>query len=336
MQYKKYNFLVVEDELPVLRILTDILKLSPHINLIYTAEDGEKAFNIYKNNQIDVVVTDILMPRFTGLELLKKIRDYNPEAHVIVVSAYGNIENLKEAIRNGAYDYILKPFSVDEILFSINRVIEKLKLLEEKKNYVYSLEKAIEDTKSELENSFYDSLRVILNTIEVRDSYTLLHSQNVSIYSEKLAKKMGFSRKDLEKITIGAILHDIGKIGIPDAILLKPTKLKESEFEIMKQHPIIGQKILVPMIKDNSEVLEIITYHHERFDGTGYPVGLKGKNIPISARIVSIVEAFEVMYNGTVYSKPKNMDEIKAELLSNSGKQFDPEIVNLFVSTMGN
>ncbi|MGC8765920.1 MAG: HD domain-containing phosphohydrolase [Brevinematia bacterium] len=334
MSQKKYNFLVVEDELPVLRILTDILKLSPYVNAIFTAEDGEKAFNLYKSNKVDVVITDILMPKFTGLELLKKIKESNQDANIIVISAYGNIENLKEAIRNGAYDYIMKPFTVDEILFSVNRVIEKLKLLEERKNYINSLEKAIKDTKSELENSFYDSLKVILNTIEVRDRWTLVHSQNVSVYAEKLAKKLGFARKELEKITIGAILHDIGKIGIPDIILLKPSKLTESEVEIMKQHPLIGQKILAPMIKDNSEVIEIITYHHERFDGSGYPCGLKGKNIPISARIVSVVEAFEVMSGGTIYSKPKTPDIIKMELINNSGKQFDPEIVNVFLSIL--
>lgn len=125
MQRRKYNFLIVEDEISVLKILNDILKLSPNINLIYTAENGEDALEVYKTNEIDVVITDLLMPQITGLELIKKIKDYNPDANVIVISAYGSVENLKEAIRSGAYDYILKPFTVDEILFAVNRVIDR-------------------------------------------------------------------------------------------------------------------------------------------------------------------------------------------------------------------
>ncbi|MCX7821411.1 MAG: response regulator [Brevinematales bacterium] len=332
MQKKKYNFLIVEDEISVLKVLNDILKLSPVVNMLYSAENGEDAFEIYKTNEIDVVVTDIMMPKITGLELIKKIKDYNPEAHIIVISAYGSVENLKEAIRNGAYDYILKPFTVDEILFAINRVVDKLRLLYEKKKYIISLEKAVKEAKKELESSFYDSLKAILNTLEVRDVKTLEHSHNVAIYAEKLGKKAGFSKKELDSLIMGATLHDIGKIGIPDNILLKNGKLEEMEYEIIKRHPLIGRKILLPMLANNSHVLEIVSYHHERFDGDGYPEGLKGLKIPLFARVVSIANAYDRMLNGTLYSSPKDFESIKKDFIFNSGKQFDPELVRIFLS----
>jgi len=322
---------VVEDELPVLKILSDILKLSPYVNLIFTAEDGEKALNIYKSNKIDVIITDVLMPKITGLELLKKIKEINSEANIIVISAYGNTENLREAIRNGAYDYIFKPFSVDEILFSVSKIIEKLKLIEERKKYVSSLENVVKKTRIDIENHFFDSLKAILNTMEVRDKSILLHCQNVSIYAEKLGKKLGIDKRNLEMICIGAVLHDIGKIGIPDNILLKKGSLDLKEFDIVKQHPLVGKKILLPIIKEGP-VIDIVTYHHERFDGKGYPEGLKGKDIPLAARIISIVNAYDSMLNGTVYFPPKDFEYIKKELVSNAGKQFDPEMVKVFIS----
>ncbi|MEJ5284105.1 MAG: HD domain-containing phosphohydrolase [Brevinematales bacterium] len=334
MQRRKYNFLIVEDEISVLKVLNDILKLSPNINLIYTAENGEDALEVYKTNEIDVVITDLLMPQMTGLELIRKIKDYNPDAHIIVISAYGSVENLKEAIRNGAYDYILKPFTVDEILFAVNRVIDKLKLLDERRKYITSLEKAVKEAKKELESSFFDSLKVILNTLEVRDRRTLEHSHNVAIYAEKLGKKVGFSKNQLESLVMGSTLHDIGKIGLPDSILLKEGTLNEVEYEIVKKHPIIGRKILMPMLANNSHVLEIVSYHHERFDGQGYPDGLKGSKIPLCVRIVSIANAYDRMLNGTLYSPAKSFDLIREDLISNAGKQFDPELVKIFLSLL--
>ncbi len=332
MDKRKYNFLIVEDEISVLKVLNDILKLSPNINMLYSAENGEDALEIYKTNEIDVVITDIFMQKMTGLELIKKIKDYDPDAHIIVISAYGSVENLKEAIRNGAYDYILKPFTVDEILFAVSRVIDKLKLLYERKKYINSLEKAVKDARKELENSFFDSLKVILNTLEVRDAKTLEHSHNVAIYAEKLGRKVGISKSQIDTLIMGATLHDIGKIGIPDSILLKKGKLEEVEFGFIKKHPLIGRRILLPMLKNNSHVLEIVSYHHERFDGTGYPEGLKGSKIPFFARIASIANAYDRMLNGTPYSPPKSFSLIREDFMLNSGTQFDPELVKIFLS----
>ncbi len=335
MNKKKYNFLIVEDDLSVLKVLNDILKLSSNIGLLYNAMNGEEAIEIYKSNNIDVVITDILMPKMDGLELIKKIKEYNPDSHIIVISAYGSVENLKEAIRNGAYDYILKPFTVDEILFAINRVIDKLKLLDERKKYVLSLEKSVEEAKKDLEKLFYDSLKSILNILKLRDHDTLLHSHNVAIYSEKIAKKLSLSKTELEALIMGATFHDIGKIGIPDSILTKKEILTEKEMEIMKQHPMLGSKILQPVLGENSHILEIVKHHHERFDGTGYPLGLKKDKIPLFARIVTIANSYDRMINNTIYSKVKSKEEIIDDFIKNSSKQFDPELVKIFLSIIG-
>lgn len=333
MGERRYSFLVVEDEIPILKILNDILKLSPHIGAIYSADNGENALEIYKSNNVDVIVTDILMPKLTGLELIKKIKEINSEAHIIVISAYGNIEYLREAIRNGAYDYILKPFTVDEILFSVNRVIEKLKFIEERKNYVSSLEKAVRETSRKLENSFFDSLRAILNALEARDYRISRHCHDVSIYSEKLSRKLCLSKDKIEMISIGALLHDIGKIAVPDSILLKEGSLTEEEENILRKHPVIGRNIVLPVLKENSVVLNIIFYHHERFDGSGYPEGLRGENIPIEARIVSLANWYVARF-GDKKENERVSDQIVEALLSESKKRFDPDIVKVFIKLL--
>jgi putative nucleotidyltransferase with HDIG domain len=332
---KKYKFLIVEDDFPVLKILSDILKLSPFVGTIYTTDNGEHALELFKENSIDVIITDILMPKITGLELIKKIREYNTEAHIIVISAYGNTEYLREAIRNGAYDYILKPFTVDEILFSVNRVIEKLNFLEERKNYVISLENAVKETREKLEKSFYDSLKSILNALEARDRRIYKHCHSVSIYSEKLARKMALDKKTIEKITIGALLHDIGKLAVPDNILLKDeSELKREEFELLKQHPVIGKNIVLPVLKDDASILNIIFYHHEKFDGSGYPEGLRGEKIPLEAKIVSIVNYYDKLENKIGDNDSNKRELVIEELKKSSSKISDPEILKIFLSLL--
>ncbi len=334
MQSKKYNYLVADDEFPVQKIICDILAIHPNTISIYTANDGEKAFQLYLSNDIDIVITDVLMPRLSGLDLIKKIKETNPEASIIVVSASSNLDIVREALRNGAYDYIIKPFSVDDIMFSINRIIERLKLIEEKKNYLISLEEEIAEVTKRLQSSFFDSLRLIINSLELKDKTMSSHSKNVAKYSEKLALVLNIEQERVENIKIGGFLHDIGKIGIPDNILSKPSFLDLDEFGLIKNHTVLGKKIVEPMINREDDILHFIYYHHERYDGKGYPEGLKGEEIPQVARIAAIANAYDAMTSDRPYKKAKSKKEALVELKANSGLQFDPEMVKRFITLL--
>ena len=208
MQSRKYNYLLADDEPNIRKILSDMLAIHPNTQSVFTAKDGEKALQIYMNNPIDIVVTDVLMPQISGLELIKKIREINPEATIMIISASSNLDIVREALRNGAYDYIIKPFTIDDIMFSINRIIERLRLLEEKKSYLTSLESEIGDVSKQLKSSFVDTLKVIINALEVKDKTIKIHSQNVAEYSVKLARVIGLPGDVVDNIKTGSILHD--------------------------------------------------------------------------------------------------------------------------------
>ncbi len=331
MQSRKYNYLVADDEPNILKIISDILTLHPNTLSVFTAKDGEKALQIYMNNNIDIVITDVLMPRISGLDLIKKIRELNHDANIIIVSASSNLNVVREALRNGAYDYILKPFSLDDIMFSVNRIIERLRLLEEKKSYLDSLELEIGEVSKKLKSSFLDALRVIINALEVKDKTIKIHSLNVAKYSIKLASAIGLSGDVMDNIETGSFLHDIGKIGIPDNILMKPTALTKEEFEIIKKHPVLGRQIIEPMFGKNEDIINIIYYHHERYDGGGYPEGLQGDKIPLVGRISALVNSYDAMISEKPYRKPKIREEAVIEITKNMGTQFDPDLSKEFI-----
>jgi len=333
-QQRKYNYLVADDEQSILKVICDILVIHPNTLSVFTANDGEKAYQLYRDNKIDVVLTDVLMPGLSGIELIQKLKEVNQDVSIIVVSASSNLDIVREALRNGAYDYIIKPFSVDDIMFSINRVIERLKLKEEKDSYLFSLEKQKEELTVKIQSSYFDSLKVILGAIEAKSNNVYTHSKNVSELSERLSKAMNLEPERVENIKIGAILHDIGLVGVPESILLKAGNLDEKEYNIVKEHTIIGKKILEPMEEIHPDIIDFVYFHHERFDGKGYPEGLKGKKIPLPGRIGAVVNAYDAMMLDKPYRKAKTKDEALSELKNNMGTQFDPEIVRLFVNLL--
>lgn len=329
----KYNFLIVDDEFPILKIISDILTIHPNTTKIYTANDAEKAIDIFKTNQVDIVITDILMPKLSGIDFIKKLKSISNEVHIIIVSGLNNIDMVRQAMRIGAYDYIIKPFSVDEIMFSVNRVIDRLKLLDERKRYVNSLEKGIADATEQVKKSFFDSLTSLMRILEIRDKSTADHSRNVQEYSMKLGRMLKLDDIRMERLRIGCELHDIGKIAIPDTILNKETLLTEKEYEIVKNHPVWGKNVVLPISSNNPEVLDAVYSHHERFDGRGYPLGLSGDGIPLFARIVAIADAFDSMTGFRTYKEVKTRDQALEEIRKLGGAQFDPELAKLFTQS---
>lgn len=329
--HRKYNFLVVDDEYPIVKIISDFLALNSHTGSVFSASDGERALEIIRHNKIDILITDILMPRLSGMELIRELKNNNSDIHTIAISASSKIDLVREAVRSGAYDYILKPFSMDEIMFSVNRVIDRLKLLEDRAGYVTNLEERIREANDTLQNAVFDSFLSILNTLEARNKSVFEHSQKVALLSEKTAKVMGLGKDLVTSCQIGGMFHDIGKIGLPDAILLSRNKLSGQEYDVIKTHPLIGRKIMLPIFKKENDIINFIAYHHENFDGSGYPEGRKGGDIPLIARIACVVNSFAAMTVDSFHKNKMNHDQAIAEIRSGFGRQFDPEIAGIFI-----
>ncbi len=328
----KFTYLVVDDENTIVKIITDILNIHPETSHIYTAHDGEEALKLYQENRIDIVITDVIMPRMTGIDLIHSLKKIDQDVQVIVQSAFSDIELIRDAMRSGAYDYVIKPFTIDDMMVVINRILERIRFINEKKQYIQDLERKVEETTHSLKSSFLDTLSTLITALEARDQYTHRHSQNVSSYAFHCAKEMGWSTDRLENIREGAILHDIGKIGIPDSILLKPAGLTKEEYAIVKEHPAIGKNIVFPSMHQNKDIINFINSHHERFDGTGYPQGLKGKEVPEIARIANLADSFDAMTTDREYRKKMSTDAAIEDIKKNKEKQFDPEIADIFIT----
>jgi response regulator RpfG family c-di-GMP phosphodiesterase len=331
---KKYHYLIVDDEVPVLKIISDILTIHPSTTQIFTAPDAEKALDIYEHNTVDIVITDILMPRMSGIDFIKKLKQMNPDVHIIVVSGLNNIDMVRQSMRSGAYDYIIKPFSVDEIMFSVNRIIDRMRLLEERKTYVDNLEAKISENVSVLRSSFDRSLQEVNRTLYLRGGFEADHAKNVRDYSMKLAEKLNLNGKELEGIRRGSELHDIGKIAIPDSIMMKEGGLTPEDVLIVRKHPVVGRDILLPVAGDDRTLMDIVTFHHERYDGSGYPEGLKGEQIPYAARLVAVADVYDAMTSPRPYHAVRSKEEALDEIKKLSGRTFDPHMAAAFVSVM--
>lgn len=328
---RKYHFLVVDDEVPIVKLLSDILALHPNTGAVYSAGDGERALAIIREHPVDILITDILMPRLSGIELIQAVRKQGRDIHIIAVSASGKADLIREAVRNGVYDYVLKPFTVDEIMFSVNRVIDRLRLLEERADYVARLESRVREVTDKLQESVYESFLTILNSLEARNKAVFEHSRQVALFSEKMASLAGESSESAAHCKIGGMFHDIGKIGLPDRILLSTGDFSEQDTALMRTHPEAGRRILSPIFHDRKDILDFILYHHERWDGQGYPAGLKGNAIPRIARIAAVVNSYAAMTGPSLYRKPLSREAALDEIRQCAGKQFDPELAALFV-----
>ncbi len=332
------TILVVDDEPNIREYVKELLEEQGGYEAI-TASNGKEALDFFLKNRdkIAIIMSDIKMPVMDGLEFLKEVKLIEPDAVVIMISALNDIKSAINAMDRGAYTYITKPFKMSELLIVVKRAIEKRKLLIENKRYQLHLEELVKERTKELEKAykeldevFNSTLLTLVNALDARDTETEGHSERVTYYTLELAKNMGIKdEKFLKTLKIAALLHDIGKIGIPDEILRKPGKLSEEEWQIMKQHPMLGYKIL-KNIKQLNDVAEIVLHHHERFDGTGYPVGLRGEEIPLGSRIFSVADTIDAMTSDRPYRKALTFEKTAEELKKWSGKQFDPKVVEAF------
>jgi putative nucleotidyltransferase with HDIG domain len=277
------------------------------------------------------------MPGMDGLALLKRVKATNPKMMVIMVTAFPEIDLAVEAMHLGAYDFIIKPADLDLVILSVKKALEKKRLEEEIVAYRSHLERLVEERTTKLQQAYrilkkahLDSVKVLVEAIDAKDPYTRGHSDRVTRMSLKIAFQFGFAEDRLESLEYGALLHDIGKIGIKDEVLQKPGALNSEEYQYIQEHPLIGVKIIegLDFFKDK---IPMIRHHHEHYDGSGYPDGLLGAAIPLEARIIAVPDAFDAMTSARPHRGMMPLQDVLMELEKCKGTQFDPKILEIFL-----
>ena len=319
------DVLIVDDDEFNLKVAGDILKDD---FLICTAQSGEEALKRLETEMPRLILLDLHMPGMDGRETMKRIRENEKwkKIPIIFLTADTKPETEKECLVLGASDFITKPFVPMVMQSRISRIMELAELQND-------LESKLDEKTSLVEKMSLHSIMVIANTIDAKDEYTSGHSMRVAKCSEAIARKLKWEDSEIQNLHSIALLHDIGKIGVPDVILNKPARLTTEEFEVIKKHPVIGNDILkdIHMIKN---VAEGALYHHERYDGKGYPFGLAGEQIPLCARIIGIADAYDAMTSNRIYRRKLDPDKVIKEFEKGRGTQFDPQLTDLFLEML--
>ena len=328
------DILIVDDDRQVREVLHQIF-LGAGYNCLL-ANDGREGVEVFRSARPPLIVTDLKMPVMTGIELLRTVRAADQDAAVIVLTGAADVKTAIDSLKLGAYDFIMKPVNVDELLIAAERALERRQLLIERREYQELLERrVVEATRDlasayrQLQDTYRSTLEALGSALDTRDVGTEAHSRRVHGYALATAREHGVPEAEITDLAHGVLLHDIGKIGIPDAILLKPGALTEEEWRIMRRHPEIG-KALIEKIPFLRGAVPIVWAHHEKWDGSGYPRGLRGEEIPLGARIFMVVDAFDAMTFDRPYSKAKPFDLAKAEIERCAGTHFDPAVVESF------
>lgn len=319
------DIIVVDDDKLNLKVAEKILEKNYRVA---TMSSGKEALELLHRYIPKLILLDLHMPDMDGRETMAEIRKNEvwEKIPIIFLTADSKPETENECLLLGAADFIVKPFVPMVMQSRISRIIELYELRED-------LENRLEEKTQLVESVSLNSVMAIANTIDAKDNYTSGHSIRVAKCSEAIARRLGWSEEDIQNMHYIALLHDIGKIGVPDSILNKPTKLNKEEFEIIKQHPAIGSDILkdIHMIRN---VTDGALYHHERFDGKGYPHGLKGEEIPLCARIICIADSYDAMTSNRIYRSQLPTERVIEEFEKGRGKQFDPKLTDLFVDML--
>jgi response regulator RpfG family c-di-GMP phosphodiesterase len=332
---EKASVLIVDDEAEVRNVLSEFLG---EAYACAAAHSAEAALGLLKTRCFDLVISDITMGGMSGVEMLPRVLACSPETIVVVISGGQTIESAVEAMRAGAFDFLTKPFDLAHVELAVRRALSHLALLKDKRRHESYLEElirqrtaALDCALSSLEDSYRSTLKALAAALEMRDHETRGHSERVVQFSLRLGRELGLGPEELRSLEFGALLHDIGKIGVPDAILRKPQSLTEAEWEKMRLHPELGQRILRG-IEFLEGAARVVAQHHEKWDGSGYPLGLKAHEIDLNARIFAVADAFDAIVSDRVYRAGKPYEMAAAELDKFAGKQFDPRVIAAFRS----
>jgi len=329
------QILVVDDAIQVRSIIGTTLERQGY--RVLQAASGREAVDLLEENAIDLVLTEVVIPDWNGIALMEQIRSQHPQLPVVMVTTVREITVAIDSMHRGAYDYLLKPFEREHLLATVERALEHRVTLQESHRYQQDLERAVHartdmlrQAMDELEHSYDVTLEALGDALDLRDSETEGHSKRVTAYTIMLARAMGVDAAMLKTIARGAFLHDIGKMAIPDEILRKPRSLSPKELTVMRDHCTRGYQMLrkIPFL---SEAAEIVFTHHEHHDGTGYPAGLSGSQIPIGSSIFAVADAVDAITSDRPYRKARNFEAARKEIVRCAGTQFNPNVVEVFL-----
>ncbi len=335
------RILVVDDEEPIREIVASMLGTAGYA--CKQAASGMEALSVLTSGEeFELMLSDLMMADLDGIGLLERTKERYPDMPVVMVTAVHDISVALAAIRNGAYDYLLKPFEREQLLNTVSRALENRRLKVENRTYQTNLESLVkartdqlQAAMANLERSYDITLETLGDALDLKDRETEGHSKRVTAFTIAIARAMGLPREQINTIARGAFLHDIGKIAIPDNILKKPGKLDSDEMAIMKEHAYHGYQI-VKKIPFLAEAAEIVYSHQEWFNGSGYPRALKGEEIPLGARIFSVADTLDAITTDRIYRPKQTLQAAREEILKWSGRQFDPEVVKVFLEMPDN
>ncbi|MGB9203372.1 MAG: HD domain-containing phosphohydrolase [Terriglobales bacterium] len=332
------RILVVDDEETIREIVSSMLG-GANFQTRQAASGIEALAILESGEDFDLVLSDLMMAEMDGIALLERAKERYPDMPIVMVTAVHDIQVALQALRNGAYDYLLKPFEREQLLATVRRALENRRLKRENDAYRTNLESLVaartqqwKNALSELEKSYDITLEALGDALDLKDAETFGHTRRVTAFTIALASRMGLPKEQIRVIARGAFMHDIGKMAIPDKILNKPGKLTDDEMAIMREHAYLGYNMLrkIPFL---AEAAEIVYAHQERYDGTGYPRRLKGDEIPLGARMFSIADTLDAMTMDRAYRPAQSFQAAREEIERWSGRQFDPEIVKIFLET---
>jgi len=326
------TYCVVADDEPRLRQVLVRLMTGNGFTCV-EAGNGVEALEQLARVPATLLLSDLRMPQMDGIELLKQARAKYDDLAVILITAVADVEVALDCMANGAMDYLTKPFHLEEVRARVSQALEKRQLILENRAYQRDLERRVAEQARRLEELFLGGIQSLVQALEVKDQYTRGHSIRVSHYSSTLARELGLTDDAVRQIEIGGHVHDIGKIGVREAVLNKEGPLTDEEYQHIMTHPMVGWHILSTLLGDAPMALNIVRSHHERFDGRGVPDMLSGTAIPFEARIASVCDAFDAMVSGRAYRRGRfiTTEDALVEIERHKGTQFDPDIAEAFV-----
>ena len=327
---RKYKIIGVDDEEGILDSLRVLLEDTSYEFVGIT--NPVEAIERVRQEHFDLMLLDFMMTPLHGDEVVEEIRKFNKELYILLLTGHKDLAPPLETIKRlDIQGYCEKSDKFDQLLLLIESAIKSVKQMDEIKR----INEKLEDSKEQLEQAYLDMVQTLRYTVEAKDSYTRGHSDRVSEYSVLIGEKLGLPAEQIKTLRIGGLFHDIGKIGIPDSILLKPAKLTDEEYSQIKNHPSIGAHILgsAAIFQD---IIPIVKHHHERYDGNGYPSKLKGEEIPYLARIAAVADTFDAMTSRRSYRGPIDVEHVKEEIKRCEGTQFGPQIAEVFIEILNN
>jgi putative two-component system response regulator len=327
MSKSRGRILVVDDEIYIQEILKATLEEAGFECV--TVDNVESALAALSSQNFELVFTDIRMPGRQGTELLRDIKSSYPNVIVIMITAIDNAQTAIESIRLGAYDYIVKPFNLDQVLVSAERGMDKLRLENAAREYQHYLEQMAEDRAAETRRLFYSMTQVFIRLLDMKAPFNEGHALRVAEKARYIARELRMTEDGVRKVYIAALLHDVGMILVEDMLINKQGALTPEEQHYIQNRTARIDEVLKPIL-DDEEVLKFIRHNRERYDGTGYPAHLKGNLIPLGARVISVAEAFDAIISGRPYRLPRSPQEAIKELARCAQSQFDPQVVTIF------